>query len=50
MITLTESSRTAVFTALSTSSGIGATMVLSSSGRFNVIRAIGPSVAYRMVW
>jgi hypothetical protein len=40
---LTSWSRVAATTASSTSSGIGGTIVLSESGRFSVIVAIGPS-------
>jgi hypothetical protein len=42
-------SRVAAATASSISSGIGGTIVFSASGRFGVIRATGPSTAYKMV-
>jgi hypothetical protein len=44
MMTFTAASRIASRIARSISSGIGGTIVLSSSGRFSVIVATGPSV------
>jgi hypothetical protein len=44
MMTLIEASLTARLIAVSNSSGIGGTMVLSSFGRLSVIVAIGPSL------
>ena len=48
-MTLTAGSRSASPTAASISSGMGGTMVLSCSGRFNVMVATGPAVVYRSV-
>src|SRR3712207_3796079 len=48
-MTLIEGSRTAWWTADSSSSGIGGTIVLSCSGRLSVIVAIASSTSYSRV-
>ena len=48
-MTLISGSRSARPMAASISSGMGGTMVLSCSGRFNVMVATGPAVVYSSV-
>src|SRR4051812_36816885 len=48
-MTLTAGSRSARATAASTSSGIGGTIVFSSSGRFSVMVATGGAALYNSV-